>query len=282
MDTVPRSSWILVIVLIFSAAWLAVAETAVSSANHARIKLAKDRGDSRADSALYVLDNFDRAITTLLICTNIVHIAAAGIVTISVTRMFGVGAVTASTLLMTVIVFFFGEMLPKSLAKKYANSFTLRTGSVLKALMTLLYPVSFVLSKIGNFASRLTNAGFVMTPISKVEAVDIESTPDEILEHIKNQTHSRLPVYKKDLDHIVGILQIRNFIRAYLQDRDSVDISAIMTRPLFINKDFKIDDLLEIMAEHRFTLAVVTDGKGHSLGNSDTAPRDVQHRLLWL
>ena len=125
MDTVPRSSLFAVIVLIFAAAWLAVTETAVSSANHARIKLAKDRGDRRAEKALFILDNFDRAITTLLICTNIVHISAASIVTVAVTRAFGKGAVTLSTLIMTVLIFFFGEMLPKSLAKKYANRFTI-------------------------------------------------------------------------------------------------------------------------------------------------------------
>lgn len=309
MDTVPRSSLFAVIVLIFAAAWLAVTETAVSSANHARIKLAKDRGDVRAEKALFILDNFDGAITTLLICTNIVHISAATIVTVAVTRAFGKGAVTLSTLIMTVLIFFFGEMLPKSLAKKYANRFTISHAGVLKLLMTVLKPLSAALSKIGDLASGLTKdeaeksvtedelhdiiedmteegtleedegeliqsaiefgditAGTIMTPISSVNAVNCAANPESILEFIKEQTHSRLPVYKNDLDHIIGILQIRSFIRAYLTDKSELEIEKLMTKPLFIPTDLTLDELLPIMAEHGFTLAVVTDGRGHSVG----------------
>ncbi|MBQ2042672.1 MAG: DUF21 domain-containing protein, partial [Firmicutes bacterium] len=72
MDTVPRLPWVWVIILLFAAAYFAVTETAISSANRNRIRLASERGDLRADKALYVLDNFDRAITTILICTNII------------------------------------------------------------------------------------------------------------------------------------------------------------------------------------------------------------------
>ncbi len=309
MDAVPRSSYIIILLLLFAAAWLAVTETAVSSANYAKIKLAKDRGDNRADNALYVLDNFDKAITTLLICTNIVHIAASAIVTVAVTRAFGVGAVAISTILTTIVVFFFGEMLPKSVAKKYSYRFTLSNSGLLKVLMTLLRPLSFVLSKIGNFASKLTKdeaeltvtedelhdiiedltedgtleedegdliqsaidfndvtVRNIMTPIDKVFAINCEDDPDNMLSFIKEQTHSRLPVYRGDLNHIFGILHIRSFIRAYLKDKDNIDIMKLLTKPLFIEQDTKIDDLLPIMAEHRFTLAVATDGKGHSVG----------------
>ena len=177
MDTVPRSSLFAVIVLIFAAAWLAVTETAVSSANHARIKLAKDRGDVRAEKALFILDNFDRAITTLLICTNIVHISAATIVTVAVTRAFGKGAVTLSTLIMTVLIFFFGEMLPKSLAKKYANRFTISHAGVLKLLMTVLKPLSAALSKIGDLASGLT-----------IDEAEKSVTEDELHDIIEDMT----------------------------------------------------------------------------------------------
>ena len=309
MDTVPRLPYLWVIVLLFIAAYFAVTETAISSASRNKIKLASDRGDQRADNALYVLDNFDRAITTILICTNIVHIAAAAIVTVSVQKLYGNAYVSLSTLIMTVLVFFFGEMLPKSLAKKYSNRFTLSNCGLLKALMIILKPLSFALSKIGDLASRLTKAEpepsvtedelhdiiedmteegtleedegellqsaiefgeitvkNIMTPIDRVDAINLESSPEEILEIIKSQTHSRLPVYRVDLNHIIGILQIRNFIRAYLTDKRSINIEELLSKPLFINQDLKIDDLLPIMAEHGFTLAVAHDGNSHSMG----------------
>ncbi|MBO4862237.1 MAG: HlyC/CorC family transporter [Firmicutes bacterium] len=309
MDTVPRSPWAWVIILLFIAAFFAVSETAIASANRNKLRVASERGDSRADRALFVLDNFDRAITTILICTNIVHIAAAAVVTVYVSARYGTGMVSISTLIMTVLVFFFGEMLPKSIAKKYANRLTLSNSGIIIFLMKVLTPLSFVLAKIGGLASRLTKAEqeltvtedelhdiiedmteegtleedegeliqsaiefgditvkTIMTPIDKVEAVNAEDSAEDILEHIKSQVHSRLPVYSGDLNHIIGILQIRNYIRAYLTDKNDLDIRKLLNKPLFISQDLNIDDLLPIMAEHQFTLAVAHDGHGHSTG----------------
>ena len=309
MDTVPRSPWLWVIILLFLAAFFAVSETAIASANRNKLRVASERGDLRADRALFVLDNFDRAITTILICTNIIHIAAAAIVTVYVTAKYGAGAVSISTIIMTVLVFFFGEMLPKSVAKKYANRFTLSNAGLIMVLMKVLTPFSFVLAKIGDLASRLTKAEqeltvtedelhdiiedmteegtleedegdliqsaiefgditvrTIMTPIDKVVSINAEDSAEEILEQIKSQVHSRLPVYSGDLNHIIGILQIRTYIRAYLADKNDLDIKKLLNKPLFINQDLKIDELLPIMAEHQFTLAVAHDGHGHSTG----------------
>ena len=309
MDTVPRLPWVWVIILLFAAAYFAVTETAISSANRNRIRLASERGDLRAENALYVLDNFDRAITTILICTNIIHIAVAAIVTVSVTRIYGKGAVTLSTIIMTVLVFFFGEMLPKSVAKKYANRFTLSHAGALRIIMTVLYPLSWILTKIGNFVSELTKTeaeltvtedeihdiiedmteegtleedegdllqsaiefgtvtvGDIMTPIEKVVAINAEASPEEVLELVRSQVHSRLPVYRNDLNHIIGIMPIRTFIRSYLKKDLPDKIEPLLNKPLFIRNDLKIDDLLPIMAEHQFTLAVVTDGRSHTVG----------------
>lgn len=55
--------------------FFAVTETAFASASRPKIKVAAERGEAGAKRALYVMDNFDMAISTLLICTNIVHIA---------------------------------------------------------------------------------------------------------------------------------------------------------------------------------------------------------------
>ena len=85
------------------------------------------------------IENFDKAISTLLICTNIVHITAATVVTVAVTNAFGLGAVTLSTVITTIAVFFFGEMLPKSIAKKYSLKFTLSNASVLCFFMNFSY-----------------------------------------------------------------------------------------------------------------------------------------------
>ncbi len=179
MDDASRLSLIIVILLIMCAAYFAVAETSFASVSRVRIKIRAERGEAKAVRALKVLDNFDLAITSILICTNIVHLSAASIATLAVTRMFpGVsGAVTISTFVMTLVVFFAGEMLPKSIAKKYSERLSLAVAGSLWFFMTILKPLASLLTAIGNFAARLAKAD-----------PQISVTEDEIYDIIEDMT----------------------------------------------------------------------------------------------
>lgn len=179
MDDASRLSLIVVILLILCAAYFAVAETSFASVSKVRIKIRAERGEAKAIRALKVLDNFDLAITSILICTNIVHLSAASIATLAVTRMFpGVsGAVTISTFVMTLVVFFAGEMLPKSIAKKYSERLSLAVGGSLWFFMTVLKPLATLLTAIGNFAAKLAKAD-----------PQISVTEDEIYDIIEDMT----------------------------------------------------------------------------------------------
>ena len=107
MDAGPKQDlWNLlpvIIVLLLGAAYFAVMETAFASASRIRLKAAADHGNRRAEQAMYVLDHFDQAITTLLIGTNILHLTIATLVTVAVQRQWGMWAVTAGTLITTAI-----------------------------------------------------------------------------------------------------------------------------------------------------------------------------------
>ncbi len=179
MDDASRLSLIIVILLILCAAYFAVAETSFASVSRVRIKIRAERGEAKALRAMKVLDNFDLAITSILICTNIVHLSAASIATLAVTRMFpGVsGAVTISTFVMTLVVFFAGEMLPKSIAKKYSERLSLTVAGSLWFFMTILRPLASLLTAIGNFAARLAKAD-----------PQISVTEDEIYDIIEDMT----------------------------------------------------------------------------------------------
>lgn len=179
MDDASRLSLIVVILLILCAAYFAVAETSFASVSKVRIKICAERGEAKAIRALKVLDNFDLAITSILICTNIVHLSAASIATLAVTRMFpGVsGAVTISTFVMTLVVFFAGEMLPKSIAKKYSERLSLAVAGSLWFFMTVLKPLATLLTAIGNFAAKLAKAD-----------PQISVTEDEIYDIIEDMT----------------------------------------------------------------------------------------------
>ena len=309
MDDGSRLPWIIVGALLVCAMFFAVTETAFASASKTKIKLAAERGVSKAHKALWVLENFDRAITTILIGTNIVHIAAASIVTLQVTKRWGVGAVSLSTVITTVVVFFAGEMLPKSIGKKYSERIAIATSGILTALMTLFKPLSYLLTLIGQTAAKLTKSEnpvsvtedeifdiiedmteegaideqqsdlissalqfgavtveSVLTPRVDLAAIDISDTPDEILAFVKAQPHSRLPVYENSIDNIIGILQIRKFIKAYLKNGKSVDVRSLIDEAYFVHQSTNIDELLPVMSKRKLNIAVVTDNYGGTLG----------------
>ena len=176
--------WIIAVALLFCAMFFAVTETAFASASRTKIKVAAERGEAGAKRALYVMDNFDMAISTLLICTNIVHIATASLVTVAVTRIWGLSAVSLSTIVTTIVVFFAGEMLPKSIAKKYSERFAKSCSGVLVFFMKLFAPLSKLLTKIGQAAARLT-PGDGETSMTEDEIYDIieDMTEEGILGH---------------------------------------------------------------------------------------------------
>ena len=179
MDDASRLSLTIVVLLLLCAAYFAVAETAFASVSKVKIRIRAERGEPKAVKAMQVIDNFDLAITSILICTNIVHISAASIVTLAVTRMFPdvPGAVTVSTFVMTIVVFFAGEMLPKSIAKKYSERLSLTVAGSLCFFMSVLKPLAKLLSALGNFAAKFVKAD-----------PEISVTEDEIYDIIEDMT----------------------------------------------------------------------------------------------
>ncbi len=309
MDDGSRLPWIIAIILLFCAMYFAVTETAMASASRTKIKTAAERGDARARNALFLLDNFDRAITTILIGTNIVHIAVASIVTVAVTRRWGLNVVTLSTAVTTIAVFFLGEMLPKSLGKKYSEKLLLSCAGAMRALMKLFAPLSALLTAIGQRAAKLSKGDpeitvtedelydiiedmteegsldeeqgelissalqfgdvtveSILTPRVDVTAIDVDDSLEEILEQVRSQNHSRLPVYEGTIDNIVGILQIRTFIKAYLHRGERTELRPLLDEPFFIHQSTNIDELLPIMSKGKKSMAVVTDNYGGTVG----------------
>lgn len=309
MDDGSRLPWIIAIVMVFCAAWCAMTETAFSSASRNKIKIALDRGDARAKKTMYVLDNFESAISTILILTNITHISAASLVTLAVTRAWGISFVSVSTVVTTIVVFFAGEMLPKSIAKRHSEKLAYSGAGLMCFFMKLLSPFSAFLSGIGRLVldktggdtevsvtedelydiiEDLTEEGAldseqgelissalqfadvtvesIATPRVDIMGVSISEDVKNILKIVKATNHSRLPVYDGSIDNIVGILPIRRFIKGWLEKGEDLDISELVDKPFYVHGSSNIDELLSAMTQKRFSLAVVTDNYGGTLG----------------
>ena len=308
-DSSSILSAVIIIILLFFAAYFALCETAFASVSRVRLKMEADRGDRRAKKAVYVTENFDRAITTILIGTNIVHLAAASYVTVLVTRRWGVDAVTLSTFITTIVVFFVGEMLPKSVAKKYSERISLGTAGSLCFFMRIFTPISYVLTAIGNGVARLTKGDSevsvtedelydiienmtdegdldaeqgelvasaldfaevtvesILTARVDVTAIDVDWPAEKVMKLIRELRHSRVPVYENTIDNIIGILQIRKYIKASLADPGNVDLRSLLDEPYFVHQSTNIDELLPVMSSKKLNMAVVTDNYGGTLG----------------
>lgn len=295
--------------LLLMAAYFALCETAFASMSRIKLKSAADHGDKRAKKASYVVDNFDKAITTILIGTNITHIACASYVTLLVTRQWGISAVSISTVITTIVVFFAGEMLPKSIGKKYSERLALSTAGSLCFFMRIFTPLSFLLTAFGNLVAKctagdsevtvteeelydiienMTDEGeldeergelvhsalsfgdvtveSIVTARVDLAAIDVNKSVEETLAFIKKSRHSRLPVYEGSIDNIIGILQIRKYIKAYLAEREQLNIRTLLDQAHFVHQSTHIDELLPFMSSHKINMAVVSDNYGGTLG----------------
>lgn len=104
----------------------------------------------------------------------------------------------------------------------------------------------------------------ILTHRVDLEALPVDAKPEAVAETFENSKFSRLPVYKEDIDHIVGILHLKDFYG--INGITTQPISEIMTPPLFIHRTEKISDLLKQLQTTKSHMAVVVDEYGGTLG----------------
>ncbi|ERJ11549.1 CBS domain protein [Haloplasma contractile SSD-17B] len=147
---------VLLVFLIFLSAFFSSSETAFSSVNLIRLRNYVDEKRRGARKALYIAENFDHTLSAILIGNNLVNIAATTLSTMISVQLYGrsIGPVVA-TVVMTILILIFGEVLPKSYAKENATRFTLSTGWILLLLIWVFYPLVWILLKFKQLSSRL-------------------------------------------------------------------------------------------------------------------------------
>ncbi len=105
----------------------------------------------------------------------------------------------------------------------------------------------------------------VMTPRVDVIAVEQNETNENIKKVFVDTQYSRMPVYDDDIDHVVGILSQKDFFTALLKS-DKVDIKKLMVKPMFLNENMKLDDVIRKMQKEKKHMAVIADEHGGTSG----------------
>ena len=305
---------ILYVFLLFAAAYFAAAESSFSAMNRVRVQLLADEGNKKAKKAIVISEKFDRAITTLLIGTNIAHIGCASLSTIIALdlwgEMYGEGPVaTVSTAVTTVIVFLCSEMIPKSFAKANAERVALSLAGSFSVIMLLLKPIAMVFAGISKLFTMLfpakeeptyseeelvslietveeegvideesseilqsaiefssTTVKDVMTVRDDIFAIEVHTPVADIKKQIIDTSYTRVPVYDTSLDKIVGIMNIRTFLKTYMQKKGRFNVRTILTKPCLAAADSQIDELFDQMRRNKIYMTVVKDDIDATIG----------------
>ena len=304
--------YVVLVVLIFLSGFFSSSETAFASLNKIRVKNYAENGNKKAKTALEVSDKFEEMISAILIGNNVVNIAASSIGTVLATAMVGEAyGPVVSTIVMTILVLIFGEVLPKCYGKENSEMIALNVGGILKLLMKIFSPFIFLLVKLQNLIMKFTskNKGAAEPTVTEEElmyiienieeegvidedeselvqsalkfnditvkevlthrvdivAVDVNEDIDKVLEIAIKERFSRIPVYDKSIDKIIGILHSRDLLEAKISGKEIV-LSEMLSKPIFVHKTKKICELLNEFKRDKHHIAVVTDDYGGTMG----------------
>lgn len=104
-----------------------------------------------------------------------------------------------------------------------------------------------------------------LTPRMDIQAIDIDARLEDILAEVQKGGYSRLPVYKDSIDHVIGVLSERDFLRAYVKN-GSVDIREWIRPVSFVVPQTRLMDLLPELKVKQSHMAVVLDEFGGTAG----------------
>ena len=144
-----------IIVCVLFSAFFSASEMSYSACNKTRLEHESDNGNRRAGVAFWIAEKFDDALSTILVGNNLVNIAASSMGSVAVMMVLSEQYTWVSTAIITVAVIIFGETIPKITAKKNATRFALSFVYVIRFLMIVLKPVTFVVVGLVNLITNL-------------------------------------------------------------------------------------------------------------------------------
>lgn len=199
----PEIWWIggAILLLLIISAFFSGSETALTAANRAKLHRMAERGDAGAKRALALTDDSEKLIGAVLLGNNLVNILSAALATSLFTLLVGANGIAVATLVMTLLVLIFAEVLPKTYAITNPESAAARVSRLLVPIVFLLSPIVGVIRLLVRGILRLV--GVKIDPEASVLAAHQEIA-DAISLH-----HSEGMVDKDDRDRLLGALDLK-------------------------------------------------------------------------
>ncbi|MBD8067748.1 hemolysin family protein [Bacillus sp. PS06] len=256
MGDLPLSTISLLVFLIFLSAFFSATETAFSSVNRIRLKNYSDENRRGSKKALYITENFDKALSTILVGNNIVNIAAASIsAKVAGDLVPGNTGLVISTFVMTILILVFGEILPKSFAKENAEAFSLNISGILFFLMKVLAPVTYLFVLLKVAASKLIKQKDDSPSVTEEELkvmIDLSEEEGVIDNQEKELVHRSLDFN----DILVGEILTPRIDMVAVEVSQSID----EIRDMFLEERYSrvpvyednIDNIIGVLSEREF------------------------------
>jgi CBS domain containing-hemolysin-like protein len=295
---------LILVVLLFLSGFFSSAETALFSISRVKARhLGKMAGKTNL-LIMRMKEDPHRLLATILIGNNLVNIGASSLATALALDYFQDQAVGIATGGMTFLILVFGEIFPKSIATR--NNILISKIVILPIfwLSILFFPLIKFLDFIPKLTGKIkrtptvteeelmtfvevveeegeikeeekelihnifefddTNAYEIMTPRADMYVIDVD---DELrVDEIVKSGFSRIPVIRGDIDHVVGILNIKDLFMRHLTANAPLDVRQLMQPPYFVPENKKLDSLLRQFKRRKSHLAIVVDEHGGVAG----------------
>ncbi len=118
----------------------------------------------------------------------------------------------------------------------------------------------------GIFEFSETTVREIMVPRVDIISLPITATLQDVVQIIKEEGHSRIPIYYDNLDSIAGIIHVKDLLPHLEDGAVNVDLSSLLRQAQFVPEGKKIDDLLRQFQKERFHMAIVVDEYGGTAG----------------
>ena len=295
---------IAIFLLLLISAFFSSSETAITRVSDAKIHQKAEEGNKKAINTKNLLKDREKVIGALLLGNNAVNILASALTTSLFIAPFGDLGIFYATILMTILIFIFSEVLPKTYAIRKSEKLTLFTVPYISFLTKVLAPINIIVqilvSSILNLTGREKNKNDgrqnirgaiiladdegsvrkrdrkmlegildlseldvdeIMTHRKNIESFDISEESKKIFEKSIKSNFSRIPIWEGNPDNIIGILHIKDLIRATTISK-TLDVKAILQKPLFIPETTSLSKQLNEFRKSSTQIALVIDEYG--------------------
>ncbi|MGN5979673.1 hemolysin family protein [Finegoldia magna] len=229
MDSSSVSQIIALVFLVAMSAVFSSSETAITSVSKIKVRQLDQKDNKNAHLLKKLHDNMQTTISTILIGNNIVNIAASSIATILFTNIFHQNGALISTVVMTVFVLIFGEVLPKTIAQYKNKSVALKFSRFIYLLTIVFKPIVKVL----NLLTRLVIKLFIG------EDEDSSTLTEEELKTLVEVSEEEGVLKNQETEIMINALELKETL--------AVDIMTPRTSMASVDIEDAENDLKEII-----------------------------------